>query len=69
MKYDKIELNNKFIEYNDFVDILYDIENTSDKISDNYVENVLSEYNSKVSSYIDSFPNNTILKIFAEEQV
>ena len=68
MKYDKIELNNKFIEYNkNLVDILYDIENTSDKNSDNYVENVLLEYNSRVSSYIGSFPNNTILKIFAEK--
>ena len=65
LKYDKIALNNKFIEFNEtIVKILYDIENTISN-DDNFEENVFEEFNNRLETYIESLPNLSIIRLFA----
>ena len=68
MKYDRIELNNKFIKYNeDIVNILYEIENTTDKTDEEYMEKVIMKFNERINNYLSALKNLNILKIFAEK--
>ena len=60
--------NNKFIKYNeDIVNILYEIENTTDKTDEEYMEKVIMKFNERINNYLSALKNLNILKIFAEK--
>jgi len=65
LKYDKIALNNKFIEFNEtIVKILYNIEDTIHQDED-FEDKVLEEFDNRLNTYIQSLPNLSIIRLFA----